>query len=78
MEVIITMKNIKIEIQKTPDSYDSDHVNFMIDGERKGTGYRAKETGFISIRNCPKCDRENYALNEATGTCAFCGLDANA
>lgn len=26
---------------------------------------------------CPKCGKENYALNVAIGICTWCGFDAN-
>jgi len=26
---------------------------------------------------CPKCKRENYALNVASGICTWCGYDVN-
>ena len=31
----------------------------------------------ILIR-CPKCHKENYALNVASGICTWCGFDINA
>ena len=71
------MDTIKIVIKKTSDDHDSDVVGFIVNGELRGMGYRAKDTGKICIERCPKCDRENYAINKPTGTCAFCGLDAN-
>lgn len=41
-----------------------------------------KEPNFISkgkvyLVRCPKCERENYALNVSTGFCTWCGFDGN-
>jgi ribosomal protein L37E len=42
----------------------------------KGYGYRAK-TGKICMEKCFSCGKENYALAVSSGTCAWCGYDAN-
>lgn len=33
--------------------------------------------GNIYLVRCPICGYENYAINVSTGTCTFCGFDAN-
>ena len=33
--------------------------------------------GNVYLVRCPKCGRENYALNVATGVCTWCGYNAN-
>lgn len=35
------------------------------------------ENGQAYLVRCPKCGRENYALNVASGICTWCGYDAN-
>ncbi|MDE6079760.1 MAG: hypothetical protein K2G35_06825 [Duncaniella sp.] len=32
--------------------------------------------GTVLLLRCPKCDRENYALNVALGVCTWCGYRA--
>lgn len=71
------MKQIKLEIQLTPDDHDSDDVYFMLGKKQVGYGYRGKDSGQINIMRCPKCGRENYALAVSTGYCAFCRFNAN-
>ncbi len=36
------------------------------------------EHGRICLVRCPKCKRENYAMNVMSGICTWCGFDANA
>lgn len=36
-----------------------------------------KDNGRIYLVYCPKCGRENYAPNVASGICTWCGYDAN-
>jgi len=31
----------------------------------------------LLLLTCPKCGRENYALNVARGICTWCGYNAN-
>ena len=33
--------------------------------------------GQVYLARCPKCDKENYAMNVAIGICTFCGFDGN-
>jgi len=40
-------------------------------------GFIGKELGKVYLTRCPKCGLENYAMNVATGYCAWCGYDAN-
>lgn len=68
---------MKIIITPADDKHDSDNVRWEIDGEEKGFGYKAKDTGKIGLIRCPKCDKENYAPNVATGFCTWCGFNAN-
>ncbi len=72
------MSEIKMEIELTPDSYDSDKVRFLLNDEQVGYGYRGKKDQVIRLMSCPQCRRENYALQRAaSGSCAFCGFDPN-
>lgn len=34
-------------------------------------------TKLVLLVKCPKCGKENYALNVARGICTWCGYDAN-
>jgi len=43
----------------------------------KGHGYKDTQTGLICQIRCFKCGKENYAIAVATGSCAWCGYDAN-
>ena len=43
----------------------------------KGFGYKDTATGKICQIRCFKCGKENYAAAVATGSCAWCGYDAN-
>jgi ribosomal protein L37E len=47
--------------------------------EKKGKGvvYTDKEGKTCMIR-CTECGRENWAPAVSSGTCAWCGFDANA
>lgn len=40
-------------------------------------GFMWQHEGRIYMVRCPKCGRENYAPNVATGICTWCGYDAN-
>jgi len=35
------------------------------------------DTKDLLLLRCPKCGRENYALNVAQGICTWCGYDAH-
>ena len=34
------------------------------------------DTDTLLLIRCPKCEKENYAPNVATGVCTWCGYDA--
>lgn len=68
---------MKIEIIQTPEDHDSNNVVWIKDGERIGYGYQSKDDLKIHIVKCPKCDTENYALQQAVGPCYKCGFDPN-
>ena len=36
-----------------------------------------KENGEFALIRCPKCHKENYALNVMSGICTWCGYDIN-
>ncbi len=36
-----------------------------------------EDTDDLLLIKCPKCGRENWAPQVATGTCAWCGYDAH-
>lgn len=40
-------------------------------------GLFKKQDGTWAMTRCPKCQRENYALNVLSGICTWCGHDAN-
>lgn len=44
-----------------------------IDGKYAGF----KSNGKTYLQRCPKCDKENYAMNVSSGICTWCGFDAN-
>ncbi len=44
--------------------------------EGKGFGYTDDHNNICMVR-CFQCGQENYSLTICTGTCAFCGFDAN-
>jgi ribosomal protein L37E len=35
------------------------------------------ETKDLLLLRCPKCGKENYALNVTKGICTWCGYDAH-
>jgi len=41
------------------------------------SGLYRDDYGSIGLIICPKCQRENYALNVALGYCTWCGYNAN-
>jgi ribosomal protein L37E len=43
----------------------------------KGSGYIDETNGRICMERCFACGKENYALAVSSGTCAWCGHDAN-
>lgn len=50
--------------------------NDRVEIDGKYAGFEGKN-GFIFLQRCPKCDRENWAIAVASGTCSWCGFDAN-
>lgn len=42
----------------------------------KGVEYYPETKDLLLIR-CPKCGKENYAMNTLTGICTWCGYDAH-
>ena len=42
----------------------------------KGVEYYPDTDTLLLIR-CPKCGKENYAPNVASGVCTWCGYDAH-
>lgn len=72
-----TKNEIKMVLELSPDSHDSDNVRFMNGEKQIGFGYRGKSDGRIHIQRCPKCEKENYILAAAQGPCSFCGFDPN-
>jgi ribosomal protein L37E len=51
-----------------------DEMSDFVEG--KGSGFLSKEGKKCMIR-CFSCGRENYAAAVMSGTCAWCGHDAN-
>ena len=43
----------------------------------KGFGYLDEKTGKECMIRCYKCGKENWAMAVASGSCAWCGHDAN-
>lgn len=35
------------------------------------------DTKDLLLLRCPKCEKENYALNVVKGICTWCGYDAH-
>jgi len=68
---------MKIRIYKTSKDHDSDEIRFIDNGEEKGFGFKAKDDGKIGLEKCPKCGKENYAMNVLSGVCTWCSFDAN-
>lgn len=65
---------INPRIQVTSDEMDSDDVYFEEGGEEiYGFAYRSKADGTFHIMKCPSCKKENYAMQVAEGSCAWCG-----
>lgn len=73
------MKEIKYIIEKQPDDYDHDDVRFIVDGEQKGFGFKARlpDDQTIALIKCPLCNRENYALAVSSGQCSFCEFNTS-
>lgn len=43
-----------------------------------GQGYCfEKKDGTLALEKCPKCHKENYAMNVLSGICTWCGFDVN-
>lgn len=72
-------KKLTIEIKQTPETHDTNDVWWYEVGKTEyvGHGYQSKKDGKLFIERCPMCEKENYAINIPTGTCAWCGYDAN-
>lgn len=47
------------------------------DNRKLPAGLYRDEGGSVGLIVCPKCQRENYALNVALGYCTWCGYNAN-
>jgi ribosomal protein L37E len=61
-------------IHPSPADYDSDGVTWLANGIKVGAGYKSKRDGSLHVLRCPQCSRENYALQAAVGSCAWCGF----
>lgn len=46
-------------------------------GNLKGAGFINKDNGKVALIRCPKCNKENYAMNVMSGHCTWCPFDAN-
>ena len=70
---------LEISIGQTPEAYDSNHVVWLDEDSRHvlGSGYQGKEDGRLHVLRCPMCSKENYALQVAIGSCAWCRFDPN-
>ena len=68
---------ITVLIKETPKENDSDDVRFIVNGEKKGFGFRPKGKKKICLVKCPMCDEENYVMNVSVGICTWCGFQAN-
>jgi ribosomal protein L37E len=64
----------EIVIRETPEGWDSDDVAWFSGGKKIGAGYKSKRDGSLHVLRCPQCSRENYALQAAVGSCAWCGF----
>jgi ribosomal protein L37E len=62
---------VKILPKSSPNH---NHKDFHI-GIR-GFGY-VGDKGTIGLIRCPACKRENHSMNVPSGTCSWCGFDAN-
>ena len=49
------------------------YENIYIDG--KMVGYIGKNDLKVGMMKCPKCDKENWAMAVAGGSCAWCQFD---
>jgi ribosomal protein L37E len=43
----------------------------------RGVSHHGQSSGTAYLIRCHRCGQENYAPAVATGTCAWCGADAN-
>ena len=70
---------MKIRVHRTPASYDHEMIRFIDkDGKEKGQGFIGRKGDKnIGLERCPECGRENYAMNVLSGTCCWCGFNAN-
>jgi len=50
-------------------------MNKIVKHLAKGVEYYPENNTILLIR-CPKCGKENYALNVASGICTWCGFNA--
>ena len=75
-EKIATVGEYVVTYDMAEPNRDSTDIRFYKDGNQCGFGYRTTE-GTICMIRCPQCERENYAIAVATGTCAFCGFNPN-
>lgn len=65
-------------IKNSPPHYDHDEVVFEIDGVIKGFGFIPREGDkTVALIRCPRCGRENYALNVASGKCTWCPFNTS-
>lgn len=70
-------KEVIVKVYETPPTHDGDDVHWEVDGKSIGYGYRGKTNGRFHVIRCPRCSRENYALQVAEGSCAWCGFNPN-
>ena len=59
-----------------PDQVVSTGIKAMLQSLDPYTEYYP-ESGTLLLIRCPKCGRENWAPQVASGTCAWCGYDGH-
>ena len=62
-----------IVIKPARQGHDSRDV--LMDG--KHVGFTSLDSDKIRLQRCPECGRGNHAMAVMSGTCAWCGYDAN-
>lgn len=69
---------LEMQIVRTKRQYDSDDVYWTDQkGNRRGKGYKTKDTNKIGLIKCPECLYENYSMAVLTGCCAWCNFDGS-
>ena len=73
---IVNIVTHELGLMTSKNGFEMSRSKILTPGVELWHGKDGEEDTLLLIR-CPKCGQENWAPQVATGTCAWCGYDAN-